>query len=68
MSKTIVTGSRVVFADGDDGVHGRGRRDIWGWRGAMEAGLAGLGALWEAKSCGACRFPALRNKWECRRQ
>lgn len=35
VSKPIVTGSLVVFADGDDGVHVRGRRDIWGWRGAM---------------------------------
>lgn len=45
-----MTGSLVVFAGGDGGVHGRERREVWGWRGAMVGwSVAGFVALWESK-------------------
>lgn len=36
-------------------------------KGNVSWSVAGFGAFWESKYCGACRLSALRNKWECRR-
>ena len=46
---------------------GWGRRFLDGVGATVGWSVAGFGAFWESKQCGACRLPALRNKWECRR-